>query len=425
MAVAARSGKKRLRSLLQGINVRKYIEARGGLFARGSIDPIFFTLLVALVVVGLAMLYSATYVYAYYYENSSTYYLKKQLFAVVLGFILMFAVSHINYRILTHVAAVAGTLVSWVLIGIALLMPDYNGTRRYIYGVPIVGQFQPSDVAKFALILTLAAILGENHDKIASKKPLQGRLAKLVNRICRRPVINESFLVIVPAGIILLVYAGLVALQSHLSGTVLMLLIGIVLLVLSEARWGWFALGGVGGGAAVFAAAKLGLLKSYMQERVTAWLDKDYDPYGKRWQINNALNAVGSGGFFGKGFSRSTMKHLYVSEPQNDMIFSIVVEELGVFGAACIILLFVLMIWRGVSIAIKSRDRYGALVVMGVVFQVGLQMILNILVATDSLPNTGISLPFFSYGGTAILVLLVEMGVVLSVSRTANVRKRL
>ncbi|MBR0536658.1 MAG: FtsW/RodA/SpoVE family cell cycle protein, partial [Clostridia bacterium] len=109
MAVAARSGKKRLRSLLQGINVRKYIEARGGLFARGSIDPIFFTLLVALVVVGLAMLYSATYVYAYYYENSSTYYLKKQLFAVVLGFILMFAVSHINYRILTHVAAVAGT----------------------------------------------------------------------------------------------------------------------------------------------------------------------------------------------------------------------------------------------------------------------------------------------------------------------------
>ena len=165
------------------------------------------------------------------------------------------------------------------------------------------------------------------------------------------------------------------------------------------------------------------LLKGYMQDRIYAWQHKDFDPLGARWQINQALYAIGSGGLFGKGIGQSTLKHLYVSEPQNDMIFSIVVEEIGLVGAGIILILFALLIWRGVVIGINCPDRYGALIAMGVVFQVGIQVILNILVATDSIPNTGIPFPFFSYGGTAMLVNLAEMGFVLSISRRSKIRR--
>ena len=147
-------------------------------------------------------------------------------------------------------------------------------------------------------------------------------------------------------------------------------------------------------------------------------------PLGARWQINQALYAIGSGGVFGKGLGQSTLKHMYVSEPQNDMIFSIVVEEMGFVGAAVIILLFALLIWRGVVIGINSQTRYGALVAMGIVFLLGVQVVLNIAVATDSVPNTGISFPFFSYGGTALVMNMVEMGFVLNVSRTSKIRRR-
>ncbi|MBQ6118429.1 MAG: FtsW/RodA/SpoVE family cell cycle protein, partial [Clostridia bacterium] len=167
-----------------------------------------------------------------------------------------------------------------------------------------------------------------------------------------------------------------------------------------------------------------GLLKDYMESRIVAWRDKDYDPLGARWQTNQALYAIGSGGLFGRGIGNSTQKYLYVSEPQNDMIFSIVVEELGFVGAAIIILLFALLVWRGVVIGVNSETRYGALVAMGVVFQLAVQVILNIAVATDSIPNTGISLPFFSYGRTSMIMNMAEMGFVLSISRSSKIRRR-
>ena len=158
--------------------------------------------------------------------------------------------------------------------------------------------------------------------------------------------------------------------------------------------------------------------------RITAWLDKSYDPKGARWQTNNSLYAIGSGGLFGTGLGNSKQKHLYVSEPQNDFIFAIVCEELGFIRAVGIILLYVLLVWRGVVIGLKAKDRFGAMLAMGIVFQVGLQTALNIGVVTDTLPNTGISLPFFSYGGTSLMMLLVEMGIVLAVSRSGDRKKR-
>lgn len=403
---------------------KKYVKDKGGLFASGSFDILFFVFLVAIIVVGLTMLYSATYVYAAHYskDGDPATYFKNQLFGVAVGGVLMLVISRLNYRALEFPGAVLGTLLSWGLLGLALVMEDSNGTHRYVYLGGM--QLQPSDVAKFALILTLAWLLDKRHDLVVSKKPLQGEIARKVNSLFKAPVMNDSLRIILLCGFVIVVYAGLVILGSHLSGTVLMLSIAVAMLYLGEVRGKWFAFGALFAVFAVIVVLKTGLLKDYMQERITAWLDKDFEPLGARWQTNQALYAIASGGFLGKGLGNSTLKHLYVSEPQNDMIFSIVVEELGFVGAALIILLFALLIWRGFVIGINSPDRYGALVAMGIAFQLGIQVILNIAVATDSIPNTGISLPFFSYGRTSMIMNMVEMGFLLSISRSSRIKKR-
>ena len=162
-----------------------------------------------------------------------------------------------------------------------------------------------------------------------------------------------------------------------------------------------------------------------MGNRIIGWLDKDYEPTGARWQTNQSLYAIGSGGFFGTGLGGSTQKYMYVSEPQNDFIFAIVCEETGFFGAMMLLLLFTLLVWRGIVIGTTAKNRFGGLLAMGIVLQVGIQVILNIAVATDSIPNTGISLPFFSYGGTSLVIFMVQMGMVLSVSRSSRNKKSL
>ena len=406
-------------NLLQWI--RNDIKKKGGLFAKGGIDVVFFTFLIMIVVAGLVMLYSASYVYAYYQYDNSSYFFTKQLRNTLIGLVVMLFVSRLNYRVFEAIGAWIGTAVSWMLLGLALVMPAHNGTRRHIY---IGGlQFQPSDLAKFALILTLAAVLTKYHRQIVSKKPLHGTIANRVNSMTRHPLVNESFPPVLGCVAIIGVYALMVLAGSHLSGTILILTIGLIMLFLGEVDVKWFIGGGVAAGVVLFLAMQTNLLKSYMSERIYAFTHKDFDPLGARWQINQALYAIGSGGLFGKGIGQSTMKHMYVSEPQNDMIFSIVVEELGLVGAALILVLFALLIWRGVVIGVNCPNRYGALVAMGVVFQVGVQVVLNILVATDSVPNTGISLPFFSYGGTAIIVTLAQMGFVLSISRDSKIRR--
>ena len=397
--------------------IRTYINLDGG------IDVWFFAFLSVILVSGLILMYSASYVYAYQKaDGDSAYYFKRQLVWVIAGVVLMLLISRLNYKKFETIAAVVGTGASWFFLALALVMPAHNGTHRHIYLGPI--QFQPSDVAKFALILTLAAMLDKYHEAVVSKKPLQSSLARKVNSVAGKPLMNYSVRIIVILGLIIAVYAGLVIAGSHLSGTILILAIGVIMLYLGEVRGKWFIFGALAAVALLILLWNTDLLKGYMQERIYAWQHKDYDPLGDRWQINQALYAIGSGGLFGKGIGQSTLKHLYVSEPQNDMIFSIIVEEIGFVGAALIILLFALLIWRGVVIGVNCPDRYGALVAMGIVFQVGVQVTLNILVATDSIPNTGIPLPFFSYGGTAMLVNLAEMGFVLSISRHSRIQRR-
>ena len=223
---------------------------------------------------------------------------------------------------------------------------------------------------------------------------------------------------------IIALFCGLIFLEHHNSGVILVFSIGAVMMFCGGSDWKLFALGMcLVVAAAVFVVLNPDVMLHYAGERIEAWLDKDYDPLGARWQTNNSLYAIGSGNIFGAGLGNSKQKFLYVSEPQNDFIFSIVCEELGFVGATVIIALFALLFLRGLVIATKSKDRFAALVVIGIVSQVAIQTILNILVVTDTIPNTGISLPFFSYGGTSIMMLLFEMGVVLAISRTTNQRK--
>lgn len=389
------------------------------LLANGSMDIPFFLLLIVIVSVGLVMLFSASYTYSYYNrDGDSTYIFRRQIIFTVLGLVGMYAVSRIRYEYFKYIALI-GVVASVGLLLLVLVLPEYKpGFKRWIdLGFTT---FQPSEIAKIGLILILAFLLDKDYKAVTGKIPSKSELAKTVyNYTDGRVVLYKSFTSVVAYGMLIIVFAGLVYLENHLSGTVLLLAIGFVMLFLGEVKYKWFV---VAGGAVlivgVILIANPGLLESYMGERITAWLDKDFDPMGARWQTNNSLYAIGSGGFLGTGLGQSKQKHLYVSEPQNDFIFAIVCEELGFVGAATIIVLFALLVYRGIHIGLRAKDRFGALLCMGIAFQIGIQVALNIAVVSDFIPNTGISLPFFSAGGTSIFILLCEMGMLLSVSRS-------
>jgi cell division protein FtsW len=286
-----------------------------------------------------------------------------------------------------------------LLIVVLFHHTDFQDFRRWIPIGPFT--FQPSDLAKFTVIVVLADYISKNYKKM--KHVLEGTVYPLI---------------------IIAIFCILIYFENHNSGMVLVFLIGATLMFCGGSDWKLFALGaGLVAAIAIFVITNPEVLQQYAGERIVAWLDKDYDPLDARWQTNNSLYAIGSGGFFGAGLGNSKQKFMYVSEPQNDFIFSIVCEELGFVGAAVIIFLFALLFIRGIKIALKSRDRFATLLVIGIVSQVAIQTVFNILVVTDTIPNTGIALPFFSYGGTSILLLLMEMGVVLSVSRSTNQKK--
>lgn len=397
---------------------------RSDFWAVGKLDVPFLLLVIVILTIGLVMLFSASYTYAYYNEGGdSAYYFKRQLIFAVAGIVAMLLVSKVRYDYF-KLFAIPAILVSWFLLVIVLFLPEVKpGFHRWIN----LGlfTFQPSEIAKLAIILFCAWSMDKNHKKIVGKQLNQSKFAKNVKSLSNgKIVVYESFVMLCIYGIVIAVTAALVYLENHLSGTILILAIGVVMMFLGEVKRHWFVLiGVVAAVAVVFFVLNPEILEKYAGERITAWLDKSYEPRGARWQTNNSLYAIGSGGLFGTGLGNSKQKHLYVSEPQNDFIFAIVCEELGFIRALGILILYMLLVLRGVSIGLHAKDRFGALLSMGIVFQVGLQTALNIGVVTDVLPNTGISLPFFSYGGTSLMMLLFEMGVVLSVSRYSRLEK--
>jgi cell division protein FtsW len=368
-------------------------------FLTGSIDIPFLGLTIALLTIGLIMLFSASYPYAYYYKDSSYYYFIRQILFAVAGLVAMLLMSKINYKILKAIYKPVFVVTIALLVIVLFHHTNVQNFKRWIPLGPVT--IQPSDLAKFTIILTLAVYISKYYKKMKTMK----------------------YGILIPIGIIA-IFCGLIYLEHHLSCTILMFFIGACLMFAGGSDWKLFAFG-------LAVIVLLGflvvsfptLIENYAGKRIVAWLDKDYDPLNGRWQTNNSLYAIGSGGFFGVGLGNSKQKYLYVSEPQNDFIFSIVCEELGFLGAAIIIALFAALVIRGLIIASRCKDKFGSLLIIGIVAQIGLQVVLNILVVTDTLPNTGFAFPFFSYGGTAIFMLLFEIGVVLSVSRKTNQQK--
>lgn len=374
------------------------------LYAKGGFDVTFFAAVLALMTIGLVMLFSASYPYAYQkYNGDSYYFFKRQLIFAVLGVIVMIVVSKINYKWVKIIEKPLFVVTIFLLVLVLFYHVNLDDRsedfKRWIPLGPIT--LQPSDIAKFSLVLTLSAYIA--------------KYRKYMQRL--------TYGVLFP-GLIIGLFCVLIYLENHLSCTVLMFMIGITLMFCGGTRWQWFVGGLCVVGAVAFVIIKNpDVLPSYQADRIRAWTDKTFQPLGLRWQTNNSLYAIGSGGFFGVGLGNSKQKYLYVSEPQNDFIFSIVCEELGFLGAMVILALFALLFWRGIKIAQRCDDKYAALVVIGIVSQVAIQTLFNVLVVTDTFPNTGIALPFFSYGGTALLMLCFEMGVVLSVSRKVNTKK--
>lgn len=367
--------------------------------AFGKIDTKFFLLVVILLVIGLIALFSASYINAINRHGSAYYYIGRQLKFALLGIVLMFLASRINYRVYKDFSFLAMT-VAFVLLILVLIFHGDGDFKRWL----VIGGhnlFQPSELAKIALVMYCAWSMDRRQKAICTDWKIM-------------------FLYMIVVGVI----CGLIALEKHVSATILVGLLGIIMTYLGgiDKRWYPLVIACIVGGAVLMVVFR-NKMPEYAAVRIIAWLDKSYDPGDARWQTNNSLYAIGSGGLFGVGLGNSRQKHMYVSEPQNDFIFSIFCEEMGLVGALIVIVLFVLLIKRAFDIAMRTKDMFASLLVMGIAVQVGLQAALNIAVVTDLIPNTGISLPFFSYGGTSLCFLLIEMGMVLSVSRGAKIEK--
>lgn len=363
----------------------------------GGIDLTFLILVLLLTTIGLIMLFSASHANAYYHHGDSLHYIRKQFIWAVLGVIGMMVFSAVDYRIFDRIAWLA------ILISIPLLIAVYffdpiNGARRWI----IIGgfTFQPSELAKFAVVIVFAHMAAMHQQRMRTFR--YG---------------------IVPFAAVLAVICGLIVFETHLSCTILILVIGAIIMIVGGANLKYFAAAGGAAIGALLVIVATGAI-SYTGNRMVSWLHPFDDPQGAGFQIIQSLYAIGSGGLMGTGIGKSRQKYLYLPEPQNDFIFSVVCEELGFIGATLILLLFALLVWRGFVIAMRCKTRFGSLVAVGLTSQVGLQALLNIMVVTNTIPNTGISLPFFSSGGTALLMLLCEMGIILSISRDTNMEKQ-
>lgn len=365
---------------------------------KGRLDIPFLSLVLVLLSVGLVMLFSASYAYSDTNFGNSYRFISRQAIFAVVGVAIMLGVSLIDYHIYKKFAWIFyfGTVGLLALLLVLPPMVEDSGVKRWF----AIGSFsfQPSEFAKIAITILFASWLSSNPQKIKKLRYIAGMVALLA------------------------IPCVLVVLEPHLSATLLIFSIGIVLLIVGGLPKRYIGIG-VGVGVAGAAIAIISGAVSYGSDRIKYWLDPWADPSGKGYQTIQSLLAIGSGGLMGRGIGQSRQKYLWVPEPHNDFIFAIVCEELGILGALAVIALFCALIWRGFTIAMRAADTFGSFLALGLTFHVGLQALLNILVVTNTIPNTGISLPFFSYGGTALIILLAEMGIVLSVSRASSVEK--
>ncbi len=365
------------------------------------LDRGLLILVLCLVFIGSVMVFSASFAYAEARYGDSGYFSRKQLLFVTLGILLMLGVSRLPPRLFKKGAAPLFLLTILLLLATLAFGLTGNGAQRWIALGPLT--FQPSELAKLSLVLTLSSYFSRHgEDELTSKK---GGF---------RYGILYPFLYI---GTICL----LVVLQRHLSGLIILSSIGLLLMFAAGSPKR--ILGPLCGGG-VLGVAALAFALPYAKERITVWLDPAAYPLEGGWQTLQGLMAIGSGGFFGLGLFKSRMKYSWVSEPANDFIFTITCEELGFIGAFFILLLFFLFIRRAFLIGVKNPDPFCRLTAVGISIKVAVQVLLNVAVVTNAIPNTGISLPFFSYGGSSLLMLFAEMGILLSISRTSSLTYR-
>ena len=365
------------------------------------VDRVLLTLILMLIAIGSVMVSSASYAYAASRYGDSGYFTRKQLVFVALGLFAMLAMSHIDVGFLRRAVIPIYCVTVLLLLATLAFGSTGNGAQRWIAIGPFT--FQPSEIAKLALVLALA----EYFTRYGEKIPPRGRGRILYG-------------ILFPLGITG-VLSLLVVLQRHLSGLIIITSIGLVIMFLCGSPLKPLALL-CGGG--VLGVGALALTLDYARERVTVWLNPAAYPLEGGWQTLQGLMAIGSGGFFGLGLGKSRLKYSWVSEPANDFIFTITCEELGFLGAAGILLLFFLFIHRGYLIAVRCRDLFSRVVALGITSKVAIQVLLNIAVITNTIPNTGISLPFFSYGGSSLLMLFAEMGILLAISKRSDLTYR-
>ena len=362
-------------------------------------DRLFIAIVIVLAAYGTIMVFSAGYAYAAFRYEDGLYFVKRQIIWLSLGIVAMLVVSRVDVNLLKKhtVKAYSATLI---LLALTLVIGFAgNGAQRWISIGPIT--IQPSEIAKLTMTMMLAKYFSSNNGTSKNKRSVfvKGTLIPCV--LMAMPIL-------------------LVMLQHHLSCIIILGIIGLLMIVASGAdlRYiGAFCLAGLAG------VSYIAFFTDYTKNRITVWLDPESYKLTGGWQTLQGLMAIGSGGFFGKGLGKGELKYCYVSEPANDMIFAVMCEELGFVGAICTLLLFALLIWRGFVIALESEDTYSRLLVIGICIKVAVQVLLNVAVVTNTIPNTGISLPFFSYGGSSLIMIFAEMGIILSVSRKSRIHK--
>lgn len=372
-------------------------------FILTEIDKPFFILVMVLLVFGLLMMFSASYAWGLSEYNDGYYYLVSQLKSAGLGLLLMFATSYLDYHFFqnTKIAYIAFIATYLLTFYTALFGIDVAGAKRWIQIGPI--SFQPSELLKVTFIIIFAYIMSVNYPKFKDWK------------FCIIP-----FTVIMGAVALVLIF------QRHMSAVMLVGIIGVSMMFIcgmpKKTFWKFIGVCAVFGVLLLVYKMASGSGFSYISERIQSWKSPESDPSGTTFQTYESLLSIGSGGWFGLGFGESRQKY-YLPESQNDFVFAIICEELGFVGAMVVVLLFVLFIIEGFMIASRSKDRFGMLLAAGITIQIGSQALFNIMVACNAFPNTGISLPFFSYGGTALMIQLAEMGIMLNVSRQCIKKK--
>ena len=364
-------------------------------------DSVFIIAVILLALYGSLMVSSAGYAYADFRYGDALYFVKRQAVWIVIGALIMLTVSRIDIDIIKKHTEKAYILTLALLVLTLLIGFVGNGAQRWISVGPIT--IQPSEIAKLTMTMMLAKYFASNSDAVLSKR--------------KRDIFIKG--TVFPCLIIALPII-LVMLQHHLSCIIILGIIGMLMIVSSGADMryigAFMAVGLVG-------VSYIAFFTDYTKDRITVWLDPESYKLTGGWQTLQGLMAIGSGGIFGKGFGKGELKYCYVSEPANDMIFAVLCEELGLIGAITALALFGLLIWRGFMIALNNDDTYTRLLSIGICIKIAVQVLLNVAVVTNTIPNTGISLPFFSYGGSSLIMIFAEMGIILSASRKSKIHK--